>query len=219
MQNPVATIVLLMLLGLDVFGTLVDDALVYDVSAMRARAVYAVEDGAGWRLADPEQESFDELGQRLVDDPEHVVHVEASYLYDEAGAWASTHRTTGATATITPLGQHTLDDDDERVIRGLLADHLREDDLWGEDAEWLRYVDTIRNHTLVWGYVVNALSVAGILLLLYSLAWIPRTPAWIRATLAPRALARGRCPSCGYEITDLDRCPECGAHISRFTKA
>jgi hypothetical protein len=65
----------------------------------------------------------------------------------------------------------------------------------------------------IWtGYLHNALILVCVFLFCISMAWVPRAPEWLAATRRQRALARGRCPSCGYQLGGLPDmvCPECG---------
>ena len=71
---------------------------------------------------------------------------------------------------------------------------------------------------VVWGGVLhNVLALAGGVLLVMSLAWVPRTPGFLRERRARRRLRRGLCPRCAYSIAGLAPgavCPECGAGVA-----
>ena len=87
---------------------------------------------------------------------------------------------------------------------------------WSEsprDLERLRRVDFTLTERVWTGYAHNAAALAGFVLLLVSLAWVPRVPGFLRERRAAARLRKGLCPRCSYPIGGLVVCPECGSAV------
>jgi hypothetical protein len=168
--------------------------------------LWAVQNADGWRLIDPEIESWDELGAILESGSDPVVYARPGVVHRRSGLWAITHNATGSSIQ---LDGAPLTHEDELAIRSLVVDHLPD----GSLAPSLRIADAVTTRIVWSGVVHDVVTLTALMVLILSLGWVPRAPAWIRSTRASRALSRGQCPSCGYAIAGLDACPECGRAI------
>jgi hypothetical protein len=183
-------------------------------------AWFAIREGSELRLTHPNEVSWDEVTRLLSERPGDVLGIACAGARRRTGLWAPTreHETvrielrygSGFTprereraralfidTVIAPAWRAPADGDDPQSPERL--DHLRRGDVEATRVLW-------------GGHVHNAASLLALLAALYSLQWVPRAPAWLRARRHARALARARCPQCGYSITGLpgNRCPECG---------
>jgi len=231
--NPLATLILGLLLLGDV-TTVLDRKIKQRTTAplaapawslsWRGAAVPPLDRMSRDRIIDPEYESWDELGTIVAASPHEVVFVNAVFVPDQPrGLWAVTKKVTTVTITLVTGTSDAPAPADAERIKAILADHLADDPAWAPRLSLMRsatpqtggvYAHRATQHR--WqGYVHNALSLTAAILFLVSLAWIPAAPGRVRARLAARALARGRCPSCGYDITALRKptCPECGERL------
>lgn len=104
-------------------------------------------------------------------------------------------------------------DTDKRMARDLFVAEVLEP-VWDDSPRYLQRVrrEDFTVTTTVWsGYLHNLLALTGFGVLLVSLAWIPRTPGYVRRWRARRNRRGGGCPRCGYPLEGLTTCPECGA--------
>jgi len=171
--------------------------------------LYFVREPSGLRTIDPDQESWDELS-RIIDGRPQDVSL-ARYVDGEfhTGFWAATRRLQRAFIRISPMaGDWTLEEQSE--IRRLFVESLR------NERPVDRAVLTPRgflSRTVIWsGYAHDAAAFAALVLLIYSLRWIPDSVRRVRDRRRERAVARGLCPACGYEMAGIPGgvCPECG---------
>lgn len=177
--------------------------------------VLAVRAGEGFRIVDPDNESWDEASGLLQHSPDDVVFVgfrEGSYL---EGMMAPTRHIVERAVRV-ENSKLTMDG-----APGLRGNVRKAFVAWLNTANRGRYqsiaaelaAGDVRRVTVLWsGYVLDTLLFVTLALLVYSLAWVPLFPAWLAATRRQRALARERCPHCGYSIVGLRErvCPECG---------
>jgi len=142
----------------------------------------------------------------------------------EGGLWATTRRTWD-TSIPTVLNDPEL----ERQVRRrahwwmLVERSLYDESPSPEEAEWLRRfaAGAERSNDIIWiGHLHNALALglftlltrAALLTLPAALRWLVRA---CREESFERAIARGRCPRCAYDIRGLPSpvCPECGLSL------
>lgn len=186
-------------------------------------SVYAVREPGGIRLADPDNESWDEMTRLLRTRPRDVTRVEVWMTSGRGGAWAPTSDTRSVRMWFEPMGapgtaDGPLTPDEQAELRRRVAlDLLPGSSLIDpRDARALALADVRVVRTLWAGYAHNALALALLAAFLNSLRWLPRAPGWWRRLRAARATARGRCPACGYSTRGLasPTCPECGESLS-----
>jgi hypothetical protein len=230
-QNPVVTLTLAVLLVLDlatlpgdpphstrvghvVQGAILQNALrTYD--PLQIQVFVILSEGRPTRVIDPDRESWDELGAIVDSRPQDVVM--ANYVVHQgllSGFYAPTRRESQALLQLvgtseSDLGSHV----DRGEVRDFVVSYfLSRPDLAGFGRR-VEGGDVIERRILWLGVAHDVASGVALVLLALSVAWIQRAPAWVREQRAARALARGRCPSCGYAIAGLDTCPECGRAI------
>lgn len=169
---------------------------------------HAVRENDTIILIDPERESWDRLGSRLQVNPEDVLTLLYRPERQTRGLWAMT--TTTETHRISVVRGESFTDEEIEEAKGLFLPLI--EDRWGAREALLAAAGHVERRILWTGYLHNALSLTALVLLLVSLAWVPRAPAWIRARFTTRALSQGKCPSCGYDISAIAHhtCPECG---------
>lgn len=225
-QNPAVTTVLTIALVIDIaslpgdpprstlIGRLVQNEN-RTYSPFQVQVYVVLEESEPARVIDPEVDSWDELGQLMDDRPADVV--QANYVIHDSllsGVYAPTIEESRRELRLTTMGGRELAPDvDRHAVRDAVVSYLKSRPLLAEHGRAVEGGDVIRRDVLWFGVLHNAVSLVAAVILVVSLAWIPRTPAWMRERLASRALARGKCPACGYAIAGLERCPECGRGI------
>lgn len=172
--------------------------------------VYAVREQDGFRIIDENSESADEVSRLITQRPRDLFIVAFDQHTFAHGLYAPTAETTEIVVRARSLGSPAVAAAEHVGARRAFVDWLRDRDL--KTGDKLLRGDSVTTRPLWSGYIHNAAAVLGLLLLLYSMAWIPRARGWLAATRRQRALSRGRCPSCGYSIRGLPEpvCPECG---------
>lgn len=180
-------------------------------------SVYALREGGAFRVLDPDSDSWDEASRVMTQRPEDVYAVDYFPRTDvPTGFYAPTRLVTTRLVSITPIGRDVRDptgDTRDAILSAFYGFLTRAGGgRWAQDAAALRAGNVEERRTDRMGYFHDVLAAVGLMVFLYSLAWIPRTPAYLATTRRQRALARGRCPHCGYSIVGLREpvCPECG---------
>lgn len=191
---------------------------------------YFVREGPGFRLIDPEAESWNELSRLVVERPTEVMHCFFDSGSGLEGVLAATRRVTFADVRIELWTAENPFTDEEivRVRRGFL-EWVRNNRAGVElaDEEWarLRFSTVKRVETRWGGHVQSAclLMLAG--LTMYSwcaglIPWAVRLPARARMWKRERRIARRECPRCRYAIAGLAerKCPECGEEWDAMAK-
>lgn len=223
-QNPVVTLCL--------GGALVASALnvynAYTVSTRFGRVkrmgtaghpIWAVRQSEGFVVRDPDNESWDEMTKVIRDRPQDAIHL--LYSNPEPPVYEGFYAPTRAVYTwhvsVTPVRGESLD-----LVAPPNGDEARAAFVawWAQQPEGppadvvnrLVTENVIRTEVRWSGYLHNSLALLGLILFLYSLAWIPRVGPYLTRTRAQRRLARGCCPHCNYSIAGLPEpvCPECG---------
>jgi hypothetical protein len=177
---------------------------------------YVLKDNGLLRLTNPNEESWDEVSRRLAGDAANVLHLRYVGVRSRAGMWAPTRETEEERIELAYGSGFSAE---ERVkARAMLIDQVLAPQ-WhpGRAADELRRLragDVHISRTLWSGHALNAAQAVLLVGLVYSGQWVRNVPVWIRGKRRTNALARGRCPRCGYSITGLPRCPECGEDLT-----
>ncbi len=173
--------------------------------------LYFVREPTGLRIVDPDITSWDEPSRLLRERPQEVLLMHYLAMRLRQGTWGLTEDAR-AYRLAESLGSSFTPEERQEARRIYLERLAARGQIDSARAERLKVADFSEDHLLWRGYAFNIACLAGAIALLYSLRWIPRTPAWFRARHRTQALRRGRCPRCGYTISGLPepRCPECG---------
>lgn len=175
----------------------------------------AVREPTGFRRLHPEEDSWDETTRLLAQRPQDMVLFSAMYHEGSFGVWAPTRHSRAI----------RLDSTVGSGIPKAEADALRARflDEFGFPARFsaasratLVAGGTAAESGVVWsGYAHDAAALMALALLILSLGWVSLGP-WSRSSRRARAMARARCPRCGYSIRALPepRCPECGEALA-----
>lgn len=231
LQNPIASFVLAGVLLLDAAtlpeagirgpGSTVGSFMTYEVRGKSAptifrgtKTIYFLREDSQLRLIDTDTDSWDEVSRLMKRSPQHLLIASYKVSTLESGFWAVTGKKESHTIEFEfPPGSFTQEETGR--ARQMFADYnvSRFGPGYEPQAAFIRGGDTFSSLRLWRGYVHNAAAAVLGLTLLYSLMWVPRTPAWFRFRRGQRRMRRGQCPQCGYNTRGLrePRCPECGS--------
>ncbi len=178
---------------------------------------FAVREPEGFRLIDPDNESWDEATRLLARRHDDVVQITLWRFITTEGFWAPTRRVAVTRLMITSMSSRLPSDGLASLRTPLMALSPAPHILIRDALASALGVADIRTEDVLWfGYVHSGAALLALLGLVYSLQWVPRAPAWFRARRQARAERAGRCPRCGYSIAGLPeaRCPECGEDLT-----
>lgn len=177
--------------------------------------VFARRDSA-WTIGDPNQDSWDHA-MGLLSDERHArrgLLSEFRRTESSRGLWAITRHTQHVAITDSYGGDLTPAERAE--ARKLFVDILMADDvITPQEASTLLKIDAISaSRAIPAGYLHNLAAGTALVLLLYSLRWVPAVHPALRRERERRLLSQNRCPICRYSRVGLEpaaACPECGA--------
>ncbi len=175
---------------------------------------YVVRTPQGLELRSPNEDSWDEMTRLLSARPEDVLRLQFRSELVRTGLWAATREI--ETHAFTEDFGRGFTDQERLTARQLVIDQVLRpwwSTRWDAAALHALRTENVRKQRRLWGgHAHNAVSIAILCALVFSLQWVPKSPRWLRERRRVRALARGRCPGCGYSIARLPepRCPECG---------
>lgn len=180
--------------------------------------LYAVREPTGIRFIDDNSESWDDLSTLIQTRPQDVIQFAAWHTKLQRGLWALTEWHESRFIRANEMASKESEDLQQqpfvREARAAYVDRVQAlVHPWNDyEATTLRTADMSLSRPLWTGYIHNIAALAAVVLFLYSLAWLPRAPAYLARTRSQRRLARGQCPHCGYSIAGLTDtlCPECG---------
>lgn len=176
--------------------------------------LYVLRGPDGFRVIDPEVESWNELSALLAAGEPPMAECTFADSSDRAGFWAWTMRHDFRGVVLSPLQGDWSEDQLAGARRAVFVESNLTPTTWASVQPWLDLAagDT-RSRRVIWGGVAhNALALVVFAALLYSLtgwrAWFG-SRSWSRAA---RRRARGLCNTCGYDMRGNDSgvCPECG---------
>jgi hypothetical protein len=163
------------------------------------------------RVIDEDRASWDELSRLMHESPDELARVTVSWDIKRSGLWAMTRMEERWSLAWVWMGEPWSAEDQARGYAAV-AEYIVGVQGWPTRFGALAHGPGER-FTLLWGgYGINALTVALLVALAASLAWVPRVPAWIGAARRRLRQRPGHCRACGYELGGLegDVCPECG---------
>ncbi len=221
--NPFATFVLFALLFLDARAICNTDStagLFYtrlrfgsspqgpQQPATRRYTTVIIKEPTGIRILDPDSQSWDEATKLLAEHPAQTAALIYRPRAYSDGFWAiaTLHR---EFEIETASGSSFSEDDWHTARSAMLRSTFGDVEANTPNLRRLAREDFKTSEPIWSGYLHNTLTLLCLALLLNSLRWIPRTPAYFRA----RRAARGLCPHCGYSLAGLaaNTCPECGS--------
>lgn len=227
-MNPLATVLLGTALVVDAFrlprggpfewGTsTVGTALrghYYGAGSLRRAfdAVATFSDDNQMRLLWPNIESWDEATRALQENPTRTLTITVNVQELESGFWAPTLESHDASVRF--VGGSALTPEQIAEARSRFTHAIGRTYLILRYA-WIDLLATrdIRYRRIIWPGVAHSTAAAlAAIAFLWSLAWIPATPAWVRGIIAARRTRAGLCASCGYDLVGASSttCPECG---------
>jgi hypothetical protein len=226
--NPVASVVLVLALLADAFSLGRADLL----SSWRGPSlfvfseppihygpeIYAVSGVSGLRWVYPEEDSWDELSDLLQTKAPPVSQCVFRESYESPAIWAQATDRYTKTLTIIPLTGEWSNAQLNEVREQLFTNPSMRPSIRAAMTDWTDLASgNIQETTILWGGVAhNAVAITLFAALLYSLTgW----PAWFAAhplSRRARRIARGLCPSCGYDLRGIEAClcPECGRPLT-----
>jgi hypothetical protein len=180
--------------------------------------LYVVRSGGDFRVIDPSVESWDELSSLLSAGDVPIVACVFTEHNWRRGFWATTSQQHSRRVAMAPTSGD-WSDSDLAAARSVLFHQERVPALtWSSIQPWVDVSEADhRKIRVLWGGVFHDVLALGVLLLLlYSIA---RWPAWFAAhplSRRARRIARGLCPSCGYDLRGIEAClcPECGRPLT-----
>lgn len=226
MANPIASLVLAGVLVGDAFtlprdwdSTLAASVMeaLFFVRPLRCHMpsfVYVARLPDGMRVIDEDAESWDVLASYLDDGQTPVVICDLVNRTARSGAWSHVRETKFIGIRVYPLSGEWSAGELRGAREVLFSEQTRALPCW----RWVQHYEGVADADewstrLLWGGVAHdGLALMTFVGLLYSFTgW----PAWFAAhplSRLSRRLARGLCPSCGYDLRGLDSgvCPECG---------
>jgi hypothetical protein len=172
---------------------------------------------SGFEVMMPDVDSWGDAAAAIAAAPQHTLLMDFELSYRQRGLWALTSSAEALSLEFSLGPIHSKwAPRDLAAVRAVAAEYLAQRDIvTSQQAARLAGGDYQHRETLWPGHIYNAITLAIAAMLLWSLAWIPRRWRALHARRAARAIARGVCPSCGYDISavESDYCPECGRRI------
>ncbi len=224
LRNPVASVLLFGVLVGDVFtlpggprGSTVGQVVERAFSTPRIwnypqNDIYILKESGGLRVINPETESWGELADALYSGETPGVVCNLIHAVNTRGFWSMTSKRTIRGIRIEPLGGQWTEQELADARAALFGEQSRTLPSW----EWIEGFEDVAAEDVVttrilWGGIVhNAFALTILSGLLYSFTgW----PSWFASrSRKSRRIARGCCPSCGYDLQGLTTttCPECG---------
>ncbi|MFM9995840.1 MAG: hypothetical protein ACKVU4_08570 [Phycisphaerales bacterium] len=177
---------------------------------------YGVREPSGLRLIDPDNDSWDEATKLLAERPDDVITFTFRHSSWKKGLWAVSRETTRTHFEFMPMGADFTAEEKTTLRRLIVEQVLLPRELIDASIAPALIASDLESEKTIWsGRAHTSFALLAFLALVYSLCWVPRAPSWLRERRIARALACGRCPTCGYNILGLPgfTCPECGKPI------
>jgi hypothetical protein len=177
-----------------------------------------VRDGDRLTLIDLAHEpSWADVAQAMHERPGDIATFQVGLRKQSRGWWAPTEML--RSYSIDGKFGSSFTGEQQEEARGMFVDRVLAR-LWRDDPAYLarlRSGDFVERTAVPAGCVHNAATLLALGVLLCSLAWVPRTPAYLRRLRGRWRERRGLCPTCGYSLARLNAhvCPECGSAIAR----
>ena len=180
--------------------------------------LYVLRGSDGLRVIDPEVESWDELSAFFSAGGPSIVQCMLTDSIDRSGFWSWTTERHFRGIVLAPIGGDWSEEQLADARRAIFIESNLSPASWASMQPWTDVAAAdIRSVRVLWGGVAHdALAITLFGALVYSLTgW----PAWFAAhplSRRARRIARGLCPSCGYDLRGIEAClcPECGRPLT-----
>lgn len=228
-QRPLATVVLLCLLGLSVWclpkdfrsGSIVGECIGSTLwgrpEVLPSGPTYLARAAGGFVVASDEQQRRLWSGNAFTTDAASFIAASSGVGTGREGFYALTSEVERGIVYLEPVAPswsgpvgQVPTTDIQPARRAYLQWLSEQGGRFADEARQLEAGDFTIHRTLWLGYVHNTAALTVLGLLISSFPWIPRA---VRRAIARNRLRAGLCPRCSYPTAGLParKCPECGA--------